>query len=564
MRANFGKYQNGYAYAALCLPVIVFASYIFRHAVNIPYMDDMELVDSVNVLKKNMSYFFSVLVRQQNDHRSAFPRIGIFITYLLKGTLDFRLTILLGYLNLILLGYTFYLIYKSASGGIISFLPVTLLLFSPIVYQVHLWSLTAFQHTLSIAFSLLCLYFLQERKHEIWYYAILFAIIAGLTNLDGITVIPVALVWLITQKRWKHTAIFLAFGVVYLIIYFSDFKFGSDSKPGFDGSSIVSIAKCFATGTGSLAKIISDTHGVMLSFIAGCFILITFVTLKLFPRINSRARFSPANLFELDFTDICFLKLLTSMATIAIGRYDTGIDAMIAIRFQVYAVSVAILFYLFMIKTLKNRSLRVFKILFLLVAFMLGGYSYKKYESAVTYLEQGLIADSYNYPQHHVFLHQYFNMPDAKPEFYINYKFPEYFSEKTIQAWKRRSTSVPANAKIVSEDFPPGARGGDYVFPIKILQIDNQDQDLSGKDLYLGLTSDAIPDLFYLVALKDDNRSLANRLLRRPLSGNYHSEIPEKLLSGSYSARFCWVQNGKPFSREIKNSLVFKKSEALE
>ncbi|MCE6990572.1 hypothetical protein [Dyadobacter sp. CY323] len=540
------------------LPVILFACYIFKHAVNVPYMDDMELIDSVNILKNDLSRFFSVLVRQQNDHRSAFPRIGIFLTYLVKGTLDFKMTIMFGYLYLMLLGYTFYLIFRTSGNGFLSFLPVTLLLFSPMVYQVHMWSLTALQHTPSIAFSLLCLYFLREEKRKVWYYSILFAVMASLTNLDGISIIPVAIVWLMTQKRWKHAAFFLVFGVAYLIIYFADFKFTSDSKLIFNAETLVSMAKGFVVGTGSIGKVISDTRAVPISLLIGSVILAVFVTLKLFPNIAARSdRFETGNLLALDFTDICFLRLLASMAFIAIGRQASGAESMVAIRYQIYSVSMLILFYLFVIKYLKNRDLRIFKALFLFVSFLLNVYSYAKYESAVSSFEHGLKADSYNYPRHRVFLHQYLNMTDADPEFYVNYTFPVYFYKSIIESWKRKPVGEPANATISIQRFSAGELSTNPVFPVQIIGIENKDKDLAKEDVYLGLTSSTDPQDFYLVALHSNRAIFSNMFSKGSDRVNYYCEIPEKLRHGTYLARFCWLADGKPMSRGISKPLIF-------
>jgi hypothetical protein len=540
------------------LPVILFACYIFRHAVNVPFMDDMELIDSVNILKDDLSRFFSVLVRQQNDHRSAFPRIGMFITYLVRGTLDFKVTIMMGYLYLMLLGYVFYLIFKSSGNGFLSFWPVTLLLFSPMVYQVHLWSLTALQHTPSIAFSLLCLYFLQEEKQKIWYYSILFAVMASLTNLDGISIIPVAIVWLMTQKRWMHAVFFLVFGVVYLFIYFADFKFTSDSELIFNAQTLVSMAKGFVVGTGSLGKVISDTRAVPISLVIGSIFIAGFVIFKLFPNITDGAnRFKTGNLLALDFTDICFLRMLASMAFIAIGRQGSGAESMVAIRYQIYSVSMVILFYLLVIKILKNRELRMFKGVFLLFALLMNVYSYAKYESAVNSFEHGLKADSYNYPQHHLFVHQYLNMTDADPNFYRNYKFPVYFSKSVIESWKSKPVGEPAQATVSVRRYAAGALSSNPVFPVQIVGIETADNDLAKQHVYLGLTSRSDPNLFYLVALHSNRSILSNLFARGAGSTNYYCEIPEKLRHETYVARFCWLADGQPMSRVISEPFIF-------
>ncbi|MCF2489334.1 DUF4832 domain-containing protein [Dyadobacter sp. CY347] len=545
------KQKQFLIYLLMAVPVIAFAVFIFKHALNVPFMDDMELVDSINVLKKGDTNPFTTLVRQQNDHRSTFPRLGIILSYLLSGTLDFRLTILLGYFNLILLGYAFYLVYRSANKGITLFLPVVLMLFSPLVYYVHLWSLTAFQHTLSIAFSILCLYFLQPEKKASWLFAFPIAIAATLTNLDGISVMPVCIFWLMTQRRWKHSLIFLVLTAVYLAIYFTDFKLSSASQIGFSVSSLPLMAHAFVVVTGSFARFISDTHGIVLSTILGSGILITFIALKFFPRIQDRYRFSFAEIFSLDLTEICFLRMLGSMAMIMIGRYAEGVGNMIAPRFQVYSVSVAILFYLFLVKNAPFRKAVFFKIAAISIALVLSVYSYKKYDRAVNFSDAGLKADSYNYTRNRVFLHQYYNLPDPDPAFYENYNFPEYFGKNVINNWKAAAASGSDLGIEVTEygDLP---RYKTYIHRVKAIRVMNVGGEVPGKDVYLGLTENANSNRFYLVALKDDRPSWKGG---KSVAGEFDAEIPAKMKPGSYTATLCWLDDEKPRSVMISKNV---------
>lgn len=545
------KQKQFLIYLLMAAPVIAFAVFIFKHAINVPFMDDMELVDSINVLKNGTADVFTTLVRQQNDHRSTFPRLGIILSYLLSGTLDFRLTILLGYFNLMLLGYAFYLIYRSANKEITLFLPVMLLLFSPLVYYVHLWSLTAFQHTLSIAFSILCLYFLQPEKKPSWLFAFPIAVAATLTNLDGISVMPVCIFWLLTQKRWKDSLIFTGLTVVYLIIYFTDFKLSSASQIGFTVNSLPLMAHAFIVVTGSFARFISDTYGIMLSTILGSGILLTFLVFKFFPRSEGGYRFSFPEIWKLDLTDICFLRMLGSMGMIMIGRYAEGVGTMIAPRFQIYAVSVLILFYLFLVKSAPFRKAAFFKIAAISIALVLSIYSYRKYDKAVNFNDAGLKADSYNYTRNKFFLHQYYNLPDPEPSFYENYIFPEYFGKKVIDTWKT-TTGAKSDLGIQVTEYPDLPRYKTYLYRVKAIKVSNVGSEVPGKDVYLGLTENADPSRFYLVALKDDRPSWKSG---KAGAGEFNVEIPGKIKPGTYTATLCWLDDDQPRFKMISKNV---------
>lgn len=550
MLPDFSKVKNNTTvYWLSLIPLILFGLYINHYALNVPYMDDSELISTIYDIKERTAEFFSIMVRQQNDHRTLFARLGIIISYLITGITDFRVTILLGYLNLILLVFAFYLIHKSERIDKFSFLPVPILLFSPAVYQVHLWSMTAFQYTLSVAFSLLCLYFLHPDKWKYWLLSILFAISASLTNLDGVSVLPVALLWLATQGRWKHFFAFLVFTVVYLLAFFTDFKFSSASKIDLTLHSIPQLLLSILTITGSLAKTMSDTHAVALSAFFGAIIFITFILLKIFPGLaEGRTKFSIRSLFDLDLIDICSLRLFASMVMIAIGRFADGLGTMVAIRFQIYSVSVAVLFYLFLLKSLRNKSRNYLQLIVLPLSVIVSCYSYIKYDSAINYLTEGLKADSYNYPHHKLFLHQFFNLADPEPWFYKHYQFPAYLPEKTVYAWTHHLQDLAEEnvTKVSFREAPLGERNKSDIYPNIEILVQNHKADMPRTGIYFGLISNDLKRTCYiLAAMKKRN-------------GNYLSNLPKKIPTGSYSLIICWLENGKPLSRRLSSNILIK------
>jgi hypothetical protein len=256
MGVKIERLKPNFIYFLLVIPAIIFGIYIFFHAVNLPYMDDMELIKTINDIRENPSSLFSVLMRQQNDHRIAFARLGIIAETLVTGEIDFRFTILLGFLNLLFLCFGFYLIFRSQNKPLLYFLPVALLLFSPFIFQAHLWSITSFQYTLSIGFSIVCLHFLKLENGHIWLYSLFFVIAAPLANLDGLSILPIGIFWLVCQRRNKEAFIFSALSVSYLVFFFSDFKLSSASHLTFSLESFSQIALCILAITGSFAKII--------------------------------------------------------------------------------------------------------------------------------------------------------------------------------------------------------------------------------------------------------------------------------------------------------------------
>lgn len=365
-------------------------------------MDDMDLVDTINILKNEPSKILEVLFRQQNDHRPTFSRIGIIIVYILSGEINFRLAILLGYLNLILLGWAFLLVHKTTHVTKWSFVPISFLLFSPIVYQDHLWAMTAFQYTLSLAFSLLSLYYLRPEKKNTWYFSFFYCIAASLTNLDGVSLPLIAIFWLFTQSRWKQTLYYFLFSSIYFLIFFQNFKLSSASKIPISVQSAEPWVKSFLALTGSIAKIVSDSYAINFSIFLGVIMISVFSWSKsylLFSKLRNSITYSRF----LNFTDICFIKLLFSMAFISFGRFSAGISGMMAIRFQIYSVSMLILFYIFLLTVLNGRSRSFFIKIALPISILIFTFSYLKYENFIKYYSNSLKADTYNYPINNVF-----------------------------------------------------------------------------------------------------------------------------------------------------------------
>ncbi|MCF0056821.1 hypothetical protein [Dyadobacter sp. CY356] len=542
------------------IPIIVFGAYIVKNAVNVPYDDDEALLISINLIHDNSRNLFHALVLQHNDHRIFFSRLAAILIGFFNGEMNFRTMIICGYLNLILLGHALYLVFRTVSNRLIFFLPVTLLVFSPLVYVVHLWSITAFEQTLAITFSLYSLYFLQASKQKIWYLSIPFVVAATLANLDGLSIIPVGLVWLILQKRTRESLIFGVFSVGYLFIFFQGFNFSFSSESFTLSQTIWLIFRGFVSFTGSIVKVLSDSHIYILSLTAGGFFLVIYL-------LFSVKKFTTSEgwkdvLFPVSFVEISFLKLLACGFMIAMGRGMSNIDSMAAMRFQVYSVSICVLFYLFVLSNIKNKKLQnSLFLVFSLTALSLNFWSYAKYEDAVAEHNDELKVDSYNFPNHTFFIHQYAKSEDHDKPFFSHYTFPEYFSESEIQLWNEQSASQDLNTQnmIKTSIIEDKSRYGEYKYPVLNIEIDHLPAGIPGKEVYLMLSDRMKMDKPYLIALRlHNNNWLRNLLKPDTLPPSFSAIIPQKMPQGMYSAALCWTENGIPKSLLIAKDFAVK------
>jgi hypothetical protein len=551
--------KNALIYIFLSIPVILFGYYIWLYAVNVPYVDDAELVSTINEMKDYPSEFFKMMVRQQNDHRVVFPKIGAILSYLIMGKTDFRVIKLLGFFNLVLLAYSFFLIYRSTTKGLLSFAPVIFLLFSPIVYGVHLWAITSFQYTLSVAFSLLSLYFLQQTKRDIWYWSIPLAIMATVTNLDGLSVIPIGLLWLILQRRKKESVWYLVFSVVYLLIFFQGFKFSVASKvlPFAELLPVASLS--FVAFTGSFASILSDSYGFKLSMACGSVILFVFAVVELmkFRKNIGRLSFLDTLAVQFDFTEMALLRLLATAAMIGIGRSSDGPEGVLASRFLLYSVSIIILFYLLLLKVFKGRSLFIFKISAVAFSILSCAFIYAKYDSGVKQMGAELKSDSFNYTHHRVFLHQYFDLTELGPSFYRNYEFPTFFDKNAVATWQQGLANSKGTHPILANNVGKSGVYSKYYFPVTEVNLNEVPGFVPRSEVYLGIQSKSNPKNFYLLALRDLSGSWQNRLLRPSANRRFFVSIEDKIHTGNYSAAICWLENGQPRMLPLSGELTF-------
>lgn len=540
----------------ILLPVISFAIFIWAYAVNVPYNDDESLLSTVNDLGNKDSDVLEILFRQHNDHRILFSRLASIAITFLNKTLSFRIMIISSYFNLILLGHALFLVFKSANKNFLYFAPVTWLVFSPLVYATHLWSLTGFEQSLAVAFSLYSLYFLQPSKQKVWYLSIPFVIAATLSNLDGLSVIPLALLWLTSQKRKREIWLFLLFSIIYLYVFFLEYRSSTILKFGEPWQAFRAIFSAFIIFTGSAVKIVSDSNVYLTTCILGIFILIVYLAIVIIKLL--RKRDAPSFIYPFTFTEISFLKLLSCAAMVALGRATESLDNMLAARFQIYSVCILALFYLFVLSVVKNCKIKsLVCALFGVMALSLNLLSYSKYQDEVTYHVEKLKADSYNFPNHLFFIYQYSNGLDPKEGFYRNYAFSHHFDNEKMLSHGLKLANPKDTSQIIFKSKILG-KSIDYPnthLPVISFEVSNLPATVPAKEIFLLLYNhDNINEKPIVVAVKHKNNGWLKKVLNKKGNTSLWAEFPNKMTGNSYD--IALYQTGKHDSTAI---LVAKK-----
>lgn len=537
----------------LLIPVFTFGAYVWVNAINMPYNDDEALLITINYIHERGSGLFKSLIQQHNDHRIFFSRLAGVVIDFLYGKINFRTMIIFGYINLILVGHSFYLIYRSFGKNPLFFLPASIVLFSPIVYATQLWSITAFEQTLSIAFSLYSLYFLQPEKRKTWLWSIPLAVAATLANLDGVSVIPIALFWLITQKRVKESWIFGAFSVVYCYLFFVNFRFSSASHFPPISQFVRIVFRSFVGLSGSIVKVLSDSHGYLMAIAFGGIILLTycvFTVIKYFHLIRK-----PNRVYSISLTEICFCKMLACVLMIAMGRSGDNPESILSIRFQIYSAGIFIIFYLFVLSNLKAQRFQYL----LFFAFLFGTLSlnllaYVKYQDAVIMHNDELKVDAFNYPAHNFFIHQYAGVPDPEASFYSYYDFPEYLKKDWVSSWgtalKNQGQELEATFKSKVLTKSDGYR--DSIYPVISFEIGNLPPLVPKRNVYLALFNRENVLNPVLVAVRSPNKGWLNNLLSQaPEPHSFTAVFPAKIPGGLYDIVLCWTINNIPDSKIV-------------
>lgn len=555
MKINYSKWVS---WLLILIPAITFAFYLFDKAANIPYGDDSALFLTVNEINEPISRVLTTLFEQHNEHRILFSRLAMLFVYEVTDNINFRYVILLGFFNIALLAYTFNLIFKTFETKLYFFLPVVILLFSPIIHTNHLWAITSFEYILAITFSLLTLYFLQPELSRKWHFSLLFAIAAPLSNLDGICVLPVALVWLILQKRKKESLLFGGFMLVYLIAFFYNFSLTkSISHPP-----ILELAGILVTGTlsfiGAIVKVLSDSHASYLSIILGG--LIALISLGLIIRKAVIQKEDKTNIFPLNINEIALLNLFACGLMIAFGRASSSIPSLIADRFQIYAVTIAILFYLVVLNHINQHKIKRIVLYFsIFSAVFLNLLSYLKYEHKVDYHNDKLYVDAYNYTHHAVFLHQFHNVTDPPQINFRNYRFPVYFPGNEITEWNeqvKNSTTTHENY-FNMETMQTAPDLEDCIYPILNINIDNIPDSLKNKRLYLLLSPHTPDKAPYLAAIKVKDAGWLKAHLKSGNGSRNSASLAftNKLRQDNYDIALCWKDSGKLASYTLAKSV---------
>lgn len=201
-------------------PILYFYLIIDAHLVNIPFIDDYVMLESVHNFRQEKDFIEAtkILFTQVNQHRFAFERLVMLALVFFTGTVNLKVLITLG--NLFLLGilYLFFLTFRGERVSWYYFLPVPFLLFNLTYYENAIWGIAAIQNTPLIFFALLSAYGRGDRAGR-WIGAIA-ALVATFVSGTGMLAWIIGAVILFFQKKYRSLILWLGIAAGCLAFYF--------------------------------------------------------------------------------------------------------------------------------------------------------------------------------------------------------------------------------------------------------------------------------------------------------------------------------------------------------
>jgi hypothetical protein len=524
------------------LPCVIYLLYAFFNSGTLFYSDDFHLLKTVLWLKDADSFSdkFALLIQQHNEHRIIIPRLITLLDYWLEGYINWRTLILIGNLLWVSVIVFFWRAFKDSEQPAWMFIPVSWILFQPQYFDNVTWAISILQQSV-IVFWFALLSFLLASRRYLW--ALPVVVIATFTHGNGIFGFLIGIFFLSWERNWKEVIRWVTlFGIV-AALYFWGFQNGQNSDLGNSLSDPVRLITSFFAFFGSIAKLIfiNSAYSVFTGIV-----LILIIAIYLAPKIG----FHTETLIRMSFFDRLllanFLFLGITGALVSVSRSWSGVDHVLAPRYQHYSPFVLCWAYLILLRYTRGKSRKILAGLFVAGGIVFNGLCYYVYDGDIVFRKEWLVADGTNWNNHHVFLMhaKSFNQNIAEPytqaELMGICKKTESPLDKTWDASISDTTFVLTVSKGVIED-----RDASGVFRRENIRIENN--TLEGCT-FIYLQSGT--EMGYWLPGRQSRTSFRNLILQRKTKAPGFSVdfVTENLPTGDYrigvlhNNRFRWTK----------------------
>ena len=206
------------------LPALFFAWTLFHNASNTPWLDDFEVAPMTLfnwIHEPNWSNRWALLWSPNNEHRVVMLKALIVLNYYLFGQLSIKWIIWQTHLYLIPL---YLLIWKSLpkENRLTVFIPSLFLFLNFQYFLSSYWMIASAQHNLVIGFGGISMFLLTRPTKSNFIGALFFALLACISNSDGMFFIIIGSLVLFLQHRMRELYVWASvFALMLFLIFWS-------------------------------------------------------------------------------------------------------------------------------------------------------------------------------------------------------------------------------------------------------------------------------------------------------------------------------------------------------
>ncbi|MCY7350977.1 MAG: hypothetical protein LH606_09945 [Cytophagaceae bacterium] len=467
--------QTGWVLAISLLPVLGFWYVWNRYAINIPFWDDVFVVENSLIpiresqsLGEKLRYWFGWYT--QTEHRIVYNRLVFWLIYSLEGTINFRSAMVVGNLSLVGMAVFFYRLFQKLQLPSRYFLPVPFLLFGLASYANQFWGMGSLSNFTVLFFTLASLFFLVKPTWPGFALGIFFALAATLTLGSGLLVWAVGLLVLFFQRRYAPLTGWAILTALTIIIYLRGYVRPDWSPdPLKNALNPVNVLKAFAGFAGSTFDVLQprqatftgyELFGIEYTFswiplLAGG-LLAGFAIYQLLIRLvwptflvlTGKISESVASGPFLVLAGLLMFVMITALAA-ALSRAGGDLSAVLNSKYKINSILLTIGCYALVLLVLeKNPREWAFRAFLLFaVSWHLAGYA--QYLPNVLNTRQALLADAINFRRNGSWLFypvgivtELANRHTARVEKAGFYQFPALTVVDSVAA---RSEGLPLN-----------------------------------------------------------------------------------------------------------------------
>ncbi len=203
------KYYEPGIFVVMFLPIIIFYWFVFIHTINVPYLDDFQILNTIVRVQNDPQKWWTILTENFNGHRFAEIKLLVWLDYLVEGQVNFKTLCIFG--SLFLLGFWYFClkILRENNIPIFYFIPFTFLLFQPIFHRNIFWMLSCLQYQQSIFFTIAAYYYLAKYTTKSFIISVILGVIHTQINGNAFYIFMLGSLIPLYQSRYKMTVIYL-------------------------------------------------------------------------------------------------------------------------------------------------------------------------------------------------------------------------------------------------------------------------------------------------------------------------------------------------------------------